>query len=155
MHIRLYRKEDCREIIQLFYETVHWINARDYTESQLAVWAPQVDKINLLVWDKSLSEHYTIVAEDNNMIVGFGDMDSTGYWDRLYVHKDFQRQGIASKIFNELEQYAKDKGYSFMTTAASITAKPFFEKYGLAVIKEQQVERKGQFLTNYVMRKKM
>ena len=155
MRIRRYRKEDCREIVQLFYDTIHSVNARDYTKSQLAVWAPEIDEINLVVWDKSLSEHYTVVAEDNNMIVGFGDMDSTGYLDRLYVHKSFQQQGIASKIFNELEQYAKDRGYSFVTTEASITAKAFFEKYGYQVIKEQQVERKDQFLTNYLMRKKL
>lgn len=154
MRIRLYRKEDCREIIQLFYDTVHSVNIRDYTESQLAVWAPQVDQTNLVVWDKSLREHYTVVAEDNNMIVGFGDIDSTGYLDRLFTHKDFQQQGIASKILNELEQYAKDKGFSFITTEASITAKLFFEKYGYEIIKEQQIERNGQILTNYLMRKK-
>ena len=37
--------------------------------------------------------------------------------------------------------------------AASITARPFFEKRGYRVIREQQVERKGILLTNYVMEK--
>ena len=64
MRIRFYRKEDCRGIIQLFYDTVHSVNTRDYTESQLTVWAPQIGQINLVVWNKSLSEHYTVVAED-------------------------------------------------------------------------------------------
>ena len=31
--------------------------------------------------------------------------------------------------------------------------KPFFEKIGYSLIKEQQVEKKGIFLTNYVMEK--
>ena len=34
---------------------------------------------------------------------------------------------------------------------ASITAKPFFERRGYKAVKEQQVERKGVLLTNYVM----
>ena len=34
--------------------------------------------------------HHTIVAECGNEIVGFGDIDDTGYLDRLYVHKDHQ-----------------------------------------------------------------
>lgn len=38
-----------------------------------------------------------------------------------------------------------------ITTHASITANPFFEKRGYQVAKEQQVERQGIFLTNYVM----
>ncbi|MEW9053974.1 MAG: GNAT family N-acetyltransferase [Neobacillus sp.] len=89
------------------------------------------------------------------MIVEFGDIDSNGYLDRIFVHKDFQQQGIASKICNELEQYAKDKGLLFITTEVSITAKPFFQKYGYQILKEQQIDRNGQFLTNYLMRKKL
>ena len=40
-----------------------------------------------------------------------------------------------------------------MTTHASITARSFFEKQGYRVIREQQVERKGLLLTNFVMEK--
>lgn len=41
-----------------------------------------------------------------------------------------------------------------ITTHASITAKPFFEKRGYIVVKEQQIERQGIFLTNFIMIKK-
>lgn len=40
-----------------------------------------------------------------------------------------------------------------MTTHASITARPFFEKQGYRVIREQQVERRDLLLTNFVMEK--
>lgn len=46
-------------------------------------------------------EHYTIVAVKNKIIVGFGDIDRTGYLDRMYVHKDFQRQFDWSKNFDK------------------------------------------------------
>ena len=36
-------------------------------------------------------------------------------------------------------------------THASITARPFFERRGWHVVKEQQVERRGVLLTNFVM----
>ena len=39
----------------------------------------------------------------------------------------------------------------FNFISASITAKPFFERRGYKAVKEQQVERKGVLLTNYVM----
>ena len=39
MIIREYRPADCKEIEKLFYDTVHTVNARDYTEAQLAAWA--------------------------------------------------------------------------------------------------------------------
>lgn len=77
-------------------------------------------------------------------------MDQTGYLDRLYVHKDFQRRGIATAICDALEQKVTGKT---VRMHASVTAKPFFEKRGYAVIKEQQVERQGVWLTNYLMEK--
>lgn len=80
-------------------------------------------------------------------LVGFGDIDKTGYLDRLFVHADYQRKGIATAICNQLEQAVQGN----ITTDASITAKPFFEKRDYKIVKEQQVERQGIFLTNYVM----
>ena len=69
-----------------------------------------------------MTAHFTLVAEENGVITGFGDMDSSGYLDRLYVHRDFQGKGIASVLCDRL-------------------------------IKEQQVERQGILLTNFVMEK--
>ena len=40
-----------------------------------------------------------------------------------------------------------------VTTHASITARPFFEARGYRVVRQQQVERQGVALTNFVMEK--
>lgn len=123
----------------------HTVNAKDYTEEQLNVWA--TGQVDLEKWNLSLQEHYSIVAVKNDVIVGFGDIDKTGYLDRLFVHADCQGKGIATAICDQLEQNAEGN----ITTHASITARPFFEKRGYKVVKEQQVEKNGIFLTNYVM----
>lgn len=39
MEIRKYKQSDCKELAKLFYHTVHTVNAKDYTEWQLNVWA--------------------------------------------------------------------------------------------------------------------
>ena len=150
MIIKQYEPTDCEDLVKLFYHTVHTTNAKDYSQEQLNVWA--TNKIDLEVWNKSLSEHYTVVAVENNIIVGFGDIDKSGYLDRLYVHKDYQRQGIATAICDKLEQAVK---VNKIITHASITAKPFFEQRSFKVVKEQQVERNGIALTNYVMEKQV
>lgn len=128
MEIRTYRQEDIKDIAELFYNTVHTVNAADYTEKQLDAWAD--GNIDLSAWNRSFREHMTLVAvmppdKANGMqqIVGFADMDSTGYLDRLYVHKDFQRHGIATALCDRLEQAVDAEEF---TTHASITAKPFF-----------------------------
>ena len=60
MELREYRPEDCREMAELFYDTVHTVNRRDYTEAQVMAWAPGVP--DLEQWNRSFLEHYTLVA---------------------------------------------------------------------------------------------
>lgn len=147
MIIRKYLPTDCHNLAQLFYDTVHSIHENDYNKQQLDAWA--TGTVNLEEWNRSFLEHVTIVVEMDDRIVGFGDMDHTGYLDRLYVHKNYQRQGIATAICDALEQMVNA---DTVITHASITAKPFFERRGYQVLREQQVERHGVVLTNYVMR---
>ncbi len=145
MFIREYRSPDCKELTELFYNTVHTVNAKDYTKEQLDVWA--TGQVDLEKWDQSLQEHFSIVAVDDDIIVGFGDIDMTGYLDRLFVHAGYQGKGIATAICDRLEAAVQKS----IVTHASITARPFFEKRGYKVAKEQQVERQGLFLKNFVM----
>ncbi|MDE6833651.1 MAG: GNAT family N-acetyltransferase [Ruminococcus sp.] len=147
MIIRKYEPSDCPELIQLFRETVHTVNALDYTPEQLTAWTD--NNRTLEDWNKSFIEHYTIVADDG-IIKGFGDITCSGYLDRLFVHKEFQRQKIATYICDELE---KNVTSGKIITHASVTAKPFFLNRGYYVIKKQQVFRNGVYLINYIMEK--
>lgn len=96
---------------------------------------------------KELAELFYSTVVDADIIAGFGDIDKTGYFDRLFVHPDYQGKGIAIAICNRLELAVQEN----IVTHASITARPFFEKRGYRMVKEQQVERQGVFLTNFVM----
>lgn len=148
MILRPYKSSDCKELINLFYNTVHTINAKDYTSEQLDAWAPK--NIDLRKWDHSFRRHKTVVAIEDNKIVGFGDIDRSGYLDRLFVDKNYQNQGIATALCDELEASLEEKK---ITTHASITAKIFFEQRGYRMIKEQKVLRNGRELINFVMEK--
>jgi putative acetyltransferase len=149
MIIRKYRPSDCPIMAKLFYDTVHTVNAKDYTEEQINAWA--TGNVDLDEWNQSFTGHYTLVAEINGEIAGFADMDDKGYLDKLYVHKDFQRRGIATALVKELERNAQKAGVHTFITYASITAKPFFEKIGYTVKAENQVVRNGVILVNYKM----
>lgn len=60
MFVRGYQMSDCKEITELFYNTVHTINAKDYTKEQLDVWA--TGQADLEKWNQSLQEHYSTIA---------------------------------------------------------------------------------------------
>ena len=145
MVIREYQSTDCKELAELFYQTVHIVNAKDYTKEQLDVWA--TGQVDLIKWNQLFQEHFSLVAVAAGIIVGFGDIDKTGCLDHLFVHSDYQGKGIATAICSQLESAVQEN----IIAHVSITARPFFEKRGYRMVKEQQVERQGVFLTNFVM----
>lgn len=147
MRIRKYKYEDCDIISNLFYETVHSVNVCDYTTEQLFAWAKNSESLKARYID--LLNQNTLIAEIDGIIVGFASIDKSGCLDLLFIHKDYQRQGIATALCDELE-----KEFCEITAFVSITAKPFFEKRGYVVEKSQDVERSGVRLRNYEMKKK-
>lgn len=136
MILRTYTPDDFESVRKLFSETILTVNAADYTKEQLVVWAGLEPRLNGLI----------LIAETDGAIVGFGSILSSCVLDLLYVHKDFQRRGVATALCDELE-----KGFPSVKTYASVTAKPFFERRGYTVVKEQEVERSGVKFKNYEM----
>ncbi|MDF9843595.1 MULTISPECIES: GNAT family N-acetyltransferase [unclassified Paenibacillus] len=156
MKIRTFTEQDIAQIVTLFYETVHSVNKRDYSQEQLNAWASYEDESQRLsTWKDALSRNITLVVENNGVIAGFADMTAQGYLDRLFVHKEYQRQGIASALVNTLEAEAHRLDLTEIRTEASITAKPYFEQAGFEVVRQQVVERKGVKLENYIMVKSL
>ncbi len=153
MKIRKFRPADLNHILQLFYDTVHTINIKDYSHEQAEAWAPKDPDIKR--WYTSLNNNITYVAELDNHIVGFGDMTSEGHVDRLYTHRSFQSKGIGSRILSALEQEAKQCGIKGLTVESSITAKPFFEQKGYEVLQTQQKKHCGLTFFTFIMHKKL
>ena len=151
MKLRIYEIADTEEIMKLFYDTVHEVNIHDYTQEQVDAWAPANMDIHL--WIKGLGSKFTYVAEEQGKIIGFGELEANGHIDRFYCHKDFQRKGIGKKILEQLESKARFLEIEKLFLEASITAKPFFESQNFIVVKQQEVERRGQILINFIMEK--
>lgn len=148
MTLRPYRTGDLAAIAALFYESVHTLCRGDYTTEQLDAWA--TGSIDEEAWDASFRAHYTLVAEENGVLLGFADMTEDGYLDRLYVHPAHTKKGVATALVNALEAACPAAQF---TTHASMTARPFFEKRGYRVEQEQQIVRRGVTLTNFIMKK--
>ena len=147
--VRPAEPSDGPQIGQLIYDTIRKVNRKDYSQEQVKAWAP--DPIIFSAYDPS----YAYVAERNDRILGFGNLTSTGYLNRLYVHKDFQGQGIASRLLQALEAKARELSLHEITTESSITAKPFFLAHGFLVQQEQVKVLRGVSFINFKMFKKL
>ena len=139
---------------RLFCDTVHSINARDYTPEQLDAWAPRDGRCLAQIAEK-LSEQHTIGLKECGILVGFGSLDDEDDIDMLFVHKDRQKQGVAKTILHQLERLALERGKRTISTYASLTARPFFERMGYTIEHENVVDRDGISLVNFLMSKQL
>ena len=153
MKMRLYQRKDLDQIIDLFYRAVHEVQCHDYTKEERDAIAPK--KVDYYHWEASLEKNHTLIVEDHDKIIAFGNIGVTGYLDRLYVDKHYLHQGIAFQLLERLEQYAKKQGNKIIYVTSSITSKPFFEKHGYQEIEEQINERRGVRILRYLMEKKI
>ena len=153
---RIAQLDDLKEIQKLFLDTINEICKADYNNDQIEAWTLETkNNLNQKRWQDAITKQFVIVAQKEGEIVGFITLDSGNYIDFLYVHKDYQRQGIANKLYKEIENEAKRLLQTFLTSDVSKTARPFFKKVGFEVLKEQTVMRQGVELTNYKMKKKL
>ncbi|WP_372897131.1 GNAT family N-acetyltransferase [Stieleria sp.] len=153
LKLRPFRAEDAEACLALFRDCVHRVNSRDYTQAQIDAWAPRT--IDLEAWRCRFDDRLAYVAVEGDRIVGFTDMTRAGHLDRLFVSADHQGRGIARRLVERLLSDAADHSIDEITTEASITARPFFERMGFSVVREQTVECHGVQLTNYRMRRSM
>lgn len=143
--IRIANSSDIIEITSLFYNTIQSVNRKDYDQDQIddwSSWHKDVDK-----WDDRISEQYFVVAVYNNRIVGFSSLEPDGYLDFMFIHKDYQRQGIGRKLLRVIEQKAIAQKNQSILSEVSITARPFFESHAYRVEKKYlKKSRNKEFL---------
>ena len=150
--IREAKQEDLDQIMKLYHETVIEINSKDYDEEQIRVWSDVSDGNHN--FPRKITEQNFYVAEFENKITGFGSVTDDGYLDYMYVHKDFQRKGVAKKILFEIEKKANELNIAKITSHVSITARGFFEKHGYEKESDHIDKHKGVEFINFVMVKR-
>ena len=153
LEIRYVKPNDLAELQQLFVDTVSVICSRDYSDQQIEVWKATVN--NTLRWQDRIENQFFIVAQIADLIVGFGSLENNSCIDMMYVHKDFQRQGIADRIYSELEKKAISQNSNTLICDVSKTAKPFFEKKGFNIILQQTKILQGVEISYYKMMKEL
>jgi putative acetyltransferase len=73
----------------------------------------------------------------------------------MFVHPQYQGVGVASLLLRTVEATAQNQGLRCLTTEASLTARPFFERRGFDVVASQEVQKRGQTLRNFLMERRL
>lgn len=144
MQLREYQDRDFQQLCAIFLRAVTITARQHYSAAQITAWA-QVDETR---WNTKLAQSQVRVAVINSQPVGFITRIDR-YIDMLFIDPDYNRQGIASALLNPWIMSESE-----LTVDASITAKPFFERHGFQVLKQQRVACRGEWLTNFHMQYK-
>ena len=151
MILRPYRASDAGGTLDVFLRAIRTTASRDYTPEQVGAWAS--DEIDVVAWGDRRLAARTQVAELDGVVVGFTDVDDEGYVDMLFVDPAVGRRGVATALLAWVVDTAQAAGASELTTHASLTARPFFERVGFEVVAERRPVLRGVAMTNFAMRR--
>lgn len=139
--IRKYEESDAWALWAIFYHTIRNVNIRDYSQAQVKAWAP--DNLDPKVWQRKMDSITPFIAEINGDIVGYTDLQENGLIDHFFCHHEHQGKGIGRSLMEHVLNVGNQQGIDKYYSEVSITARPFYERFGFKVIQEQTVEVRG------------
>ena len=149
---RDYHEEDAPFLAAIYFNTIHHVNIKDYSQVQVDAWAPQ-NTLETASWIQKWHRIKPIVALLNEKIVGFVELEDNGHIDCFYCHHEHQGCGIGRILMQAAETKAKNISVQKIFAEISITARPFFEAMGFKIVKAQQVTIRDVVFDNFLMEK--
>lgn len=150
MIIRPFHEGEQDALRAVFHASVHGLASANYTLEQIRAWAPEeYDKV---IWAQRLRENQPFVAEVDCALAGFADLQPSGYIDQFFVAPRHARRGVASALMERLLESARERQIEVAFSNVSLTAEPFFAKYGFLVERRNEVHVRGAILHNATMR---
>lgn len=151
MNVRRYKPGEEGRLWQLYHDTTHIINSRDYTPEQCERWAPALT--DMTEWKRRIRAKNPFVAVENGKILGFAELENDGHIDYFYCDHERQRRGIGSRLYEAIENEARRMEIPRLHAAVSVSAKAFFLRMGFRVVKEQDNLICGAVAPNFIMEK--
>lgn len=153
MPIRRFRPGEEAALFEVYHSAIHLIAAKDYTEAQVQAWAPA--DLDPGLWAQRIQSIQPFVAEIEGVIVGYVDVQANGYIDHFFVSGHHPRQGIGSALMATIEAEAQRLGLQELTSDVSLTAQPFFARFGFDVVEHRAPVRRGVAIPNALMRRRL
>ena len=151
--IRFYEPKDAAFLGVVFFDAVRTAGLRDYSQAQVEAWAPTTPD----------PARYEAQAKDGRLIlvavnevdepIAYGDLELNGHIDHLYCRPEVIGTGVASALYDRLEQHARERGMTTLFVEASEAARRLFLKKGFAQLKRREFLLRGVRIHNYLMEK--
>lgn len=144
---------DVIPLSQLYEAAVNAIGPERYSDAQVHAWAQSTR--DAASFRDFLLTPMTLVAIDQDQIVGFGGVADDGHITSLYVHPLHSRQGIGTAILDELTDHAISAGANRLYSEASHFSYPLFLKSAFVDAGTEVVERNGVSFVRLLVEKSL
>jgi len=147
--IRNLQQDDGPIAAEIFFDAVRNGTNTYYSQREREAWSgPAPDPAH---WTRLLTALGGYVAEVGREPVGFMTLSSTAVIDFAFVKSSAAGQGIGQRLYDHIEKTARTAQHQELQAQVSLAARPFFERNGWRVIKQERVERRGIPLTRFRM----
>lgn len=119
--IRRYQRDDANALWAVYFSAIHQVAAADYRDEQIEAWAPA--NFDSAKWSERMRGIAPFVAERDGTIVGYADLQPNGYIDHFFVAGGATRQGIGSRLMEQIHTTAVSSGLESLFSDVSITAR--------------------------------
>jgi putative acetyltransferase len=124
------------DLHEIFFSAVHALAPGQYSRAQIDAWAPvSFDKDR---WIERVRDLRPFVVERGGEILAYADLQPSGYIDHFYVGGGHARQGVGTVLMDHIHRMAGFSRMGSLTSEVSLTAQPFFERFGFAVVERRQ-----------------
>jgi putative acetyltransferase len=144
--VREFRDGDEVALYAVFHSVIHRVAVRDYTAEQVAAWAPEQPE--LARWTDQMRAIRPFVVEEDQRIIGYADLQPSGYIDHFYVSGPNARRGVGRALMQRIHARAEELKLAQLFADVSLTAEPFFERFGFHVAERKLAEVRGARLVN-------
>lgn len=151
IHIRRYKLGEEPALFDVYCTAIRLIANRDYTAEQVQAWAPL--DFDAVLWQEKIRDINPFVAELAGELLGYADVQPSGYIDHFFVSGRHPRKGIGTLLMQRILCEAQALGTATLTSDVSRTAQPFFGRFGFVVVEQRSPVLRGIVVPNALMQR--
>ncbi|MEC4894476.1 MAG: GNAT family N-acetyltransferase [Oscillatoria sp. PMC 1051.18] len=151
MIIRVATNSDILELGKLYTDSVLHLAPQYYSDQQVQMWASFPSQRESFA--KFILEPTTFIIQEAETILGFSGIANDGHIASVYVHYNYLRKKIGSRLLATVLEYAQSNKIKRLYAEASEFSKPLFAKFGFEIYATEQVERNGVLFERYLVQK--
>ncbi len=132
---------------RLFYQTVTNYGSKIFTKDEIKIYSRLAT--NKIYWLNKFENAYIYNAKLNGEIIGSFSMSASGNIEYVFVHQNYQGQGIAKNLYRTIEEVARNSNITTLTTQINLLTRLFFENQGFDIVKNAVKVVGGEEVISY------